>query len=327
MNTLAELACFLQNNDDYILVGHERPDHDSLGSMLGLYFGLRKLGKKCRMVSGDPVLDNLSWPGLDLIEYIPHGFQAGDSCVIVLDCEPKRTGNLAPGVLAAKRLVNIDHHQRERGKGDIVYVASQEAATCVIIYRLLQTLSIELTKEMATPLYGGILGDTGGFRHANTTSEVLTIGAALLEYGLKPADLAREIFSSNPLNFLQLLGHVLAKLQTASNGRLIWTTVSLADYRKFGIDPKQQDQLIDYIRSVDTAEIAIVFRETETDEIRIGFRANRIDVGALARHFGGGGHRLASGATRRGNLADVTAEVVQAAAEYLTTGEMHEWHS
>lgn len=96
-------------------------------------------------------MDNLSWPGLELIEYIPDGFHPpGESCVIVLDCEPKRTGRLAQGVLAAKRLVNIDHHRRGRGRGDIVYVDHEEAATCVIVYRLLRQLSIPLTPQIAT---------------------------------------------------------------------------------------------------------------------------------------------------------------------------------
>lgn len=327
MNTLFELASYLQNNDDYVLVGHERPDHDSLGSMLGLYFGLRRLGKKCRLVSGDPPLDNLSWPGLELIEYIPNGFHPGESCVIVLDCEPERTGRLARGVLAAKRLVNIDHHRRGRGRGDIVYVDHEEAATCVIVYRLLGQLSVPLTQEIATVLYGGILGDTGGFRHANTTSEVLAIAAELLSFGLEPAVLATEIFSSHPLNYLRFLGHSLNKLKTALDGRLVWVSVSLADYGQFGVDPNRHDYLIDHIRSVDTAEIAIVLRETSAGEIRIGFRAKKADVSALARRFGGGGHRLASGATVAGDLGEITEAVVEAAAQYLLTGEVNGRHS
>ncbi len=327
MNSLLELASYLRDNDDYVLVGHERPDHDSLGSMLGLYFALRGLGKKCRLVSGDPPLANLSWPGLELIEHIPNGFQPGESCVIVLDCEPERTGNLAQGVLAAKRLVNIDHHRRGRGRGDMVYVDPEEAATCVIIYRLLPKLSVQLTPQIATALYGGILGDTGGFRHANTTSEVLTIAAELLRYGLEPASLAREIFSSYPLNYLKFLGYALNKLETALEGRLVWTSVSLSDYHEFGVDPQQHDHLINHIRSVDTAEIAMVFREINAGEVRIGFRANEVDVGTLARLFGGGGHRLASGATRFGSLPDITAEIVEAASQYLITGEVDERHS
>ncbi len=324
MNTLGEVAVYLKSNDDFIIVGHERPDHDSLGSMLGLYFGLRKMGKRCRLISGDPIPAGLSWSGLDWIEYLPRGFDPGESCVIVVDCEPERTGSLAQSVLSAKRLVNIDHHERERGLGDVVYVAPKEAATSVIIYRLLRELGVSLSREIAVPLYGGILGDTGGFRYSNTTPEVLEIGADLLRYDLEPDVLAREIFASHPLSFLRLLGHTLSKLETTEDGRLVWAAVSLEDYEKFGWDPSQHDQLISYIRAVDTAEIAILFRETEPNQIRIGFRANNVDVGSLARQFGGGGHRLASGASITGDLDIVTAEVVEAAKEYLTVGERYE---
>lgn len=158
---------------------------------------------------------------------------------------------------------------------------------------------------------------------------MLAIAAELLSFGLEPAVLAGEIFSSHPLNYLRFLGHSLNKLKTALDERLVWVSVSLADYGQFGVDPDRHDYLIDHIRSVDTAEIAIVFRETSAGEIRIGFRAKEADVGALARRFGGGGHRLASGgATVAGDLGgEITEAVVETAAQYLLTGEVNGRHS
>ena len=203
MNSLADVIRFFQEQDDFIIVGHEHPDPDSLGSILGLYFGLTKLGKKCRAVSADPIPSNLSWPGLDKFEHIPTGFDAGESCVVVLDAEPHRTGSIASGVMQAQRLVNIDHHQRERGAGDVVYVNPQEAATSVIVYRLLLGLSIDLDLEIATVLYGGIVGDTGAFAMPTPLAkfchcyELLRFGAARTH--------SEEIFSSQPLEFLKLL--------------------------------------------------------------------------------------------------------------------------
>ncbi|HHY10096.1 MAG TPA: bifunctional oligoribonuclease/PAP phosphatase NrnA [Firmicutes bacterium] len=326
MNTLGEVAEFLAQNDNYIICGHENPDPDSLGSMLGLYFGLSKIGKTCRMVSGDPIPANLSWPGLELIERVSDGtlFDPGEACVIVLDCEPHRTGAIAPGVKKAGCLINIDHHERGRGQGSVVYVDPKEAATSIIVYRILHSLGVDFNLNIATALYGGIVGDTGGFRHANTTGEVLQIAAELLGYGVKPAPLAREIFSSLPFSFLQLLGFTLTNLKLAAKGRLVWAALSYADFKKFGADPQASDQLINYARMVDSAEITMVLRETAPGKIRLSLRANEVDVGRLARHFGGGGHKLAAGAAFAGDLAEIAPQVVEQAEEYLLTGEINE---
>lgn len=326
MNSLQEVARYLTEQDDFIIVGHENPDPDCLGSMLGLYFGLTQLGKACRMVSADPIPQDLSWPGLDLIEHIPQGFMADESCVIVVDCEPNRTGSIKDGVQNAKRLVNIDHHERGRGMGDLVYVEPSEAATAVIIYRLLLQLGVALDQNIATALYGGILGDTGGFRHANTNSDVLFIAGGLLQFNIDPASMAREIFSSQPRGFLMLLGTALSNLQTAQDGKLVWMTVSYEQFLHFGVDPKNSDHLVSFARMLDTAEIAMVFRETSPGEIRVGLRANDTDVGRLARHIGGGGHRLASGATILGELEEVAAKVTETAEHFFLTGELNEWH-
>lgn len=322
MNSLHEIVHYLKEQDDFILVGHEQPDPDSLGSMLGLYFGLTQLGKRCRVVSADPIPSRLTWPGLEHIEVIPSGFDPGESCLIVVDCEPNRTGGIQEGVLKAKRLVNFDHHQRDRGIGDLVYVDPEEAATAIIIYRLLRLLDVTFDKNMATALYGGILGDTGSFRHANTSSEVLRISAELMEYGLEPALMAREIFSSQPYGFMQLLGFALQSLEMAQAGRLVWISVAYDDFQQFDVRPEETDNLVNYARMVETAEIAFVVREIKPGECKLGFRSNGPDVSILAKHFGGGGHKLASGATMHGDVREITKLVTTTAEHYLTTGEI-----
>jgi phosphoesterase RecJ-like protein len=324
MNSLNEIVQYLKDRNDFIIVGHEGPDPDSLGSMLGLYFGLTKLGKHCRLVSADPLPPYLTWPGLDKIEFQGEEFTPGDSCVIVVDCEPQRTGGIAGGVLQAKELVNIDHHQRGRGVGDLVYVEPSEAATSVIVYRILRMLDVPFDQEIASVIYAGIVGDTGGFRHANTNGEVLRIAGELLGYGVDPARIAREIFSKQPLGFLQLLGFALSNMQTAQNGRIVWMAVRYKDFLRYGVDPEMTDHLVSFARMLDSAEIAMVFREVSPGLIRLGLRANEVDVGSLARHFGGGGHKLASGATLSGDFQEIVTEVTSTAQRFLQTGELHE---
>ncbi len=323
MNSLEEIVRYLHDHDNYVIVGHEGPDPDSLGSMLGLFFGLSKLGKGCRLISADPLPPYLSWSGLDQVEQLGAEFAPGESTVIVVDCEPQRTGSVSSGVLQAKSLINIDHHQRERGLGDLVYVEPAEAATSIIVYRILRLLGAPFDKDIATALYGGIVGDTGGFRHANTNSEVLSIAGELLDYGVDPSRTAREIFSMQPLGFLQLLGYALSNLHTAHDGKLVWLAISHADFQRFDVVPENTDHLVSYVRTLDSAEIAMVFREVSPGVTRLGLRANHVDVGSLARHFGGGGHKLASGATLRGSFHEIVAEVTDVAERYLATGEIN----
>ena len=123
------------------------------------------------------------------------------------------------------RLVNIDHHQRGRGVGDVVYV---EPSGCHRHDHLPPLLELEVAfdRNIAVALYGGIVGDTGGFRHANTNSEVFFVAGELLQYGVDPAPMAREIFSSQSLGFLRLLGVALSNLQTSQDGKLVWVSVS-----------------------------------------------------------------------------------------------------
>ena len=203
----------------------------------------------------------------------------------------------------------------------MVYVNPQEAATSVIVYRLLLGLSIDLDLEIATVLYGGIVGDTGGFRHANTTSEVFAIASELLRFGVQPAPIAREILSSQPLEFLKLLGQALTNLQISADGKLVWMVLSYDQFLEFGVDPRDTDHLVNYARLLDTAEIAMVFREIRPE--RSAWGSGPIpDVGSLARHLGGGGHKLASGASLKGDLQELAATVVKTAEHFLLTGEL-----
>lgn len=311
----------LKEHDQFIITSHEHPDPDSLGSMIGLYFGMRQLGKTCRMVCSDPPPANLRWPGLELVEVLPKLEVSDNQWIIVLDCEPERTGALAETILSSKKIINIDHHQGNKYRGPLTYVASNEAATSVIVYRILKELGVSLDKNIATALYAGIVGDTGGFRYTNTSAETFIIAAELMEHDIPHADIARQIFASQPMEFMRFLGHVLTNLKSDLDGRLVWLEVSYDDFVRFGAEPSSSDQLIQYARMVDTSRIALLFRETKPGEVRIGFRSDSLDVGRLATQLGGGGHRLAAGAKMTGSLDTVVDTVLNAAREYLNKEE------
>lgn len=313
VNKLATFIEGLLAHDNYLIVGHENPDPDSIGSMLATYECLRILGKKSWMMSAEPI-PKYDWPNIEMIlpakdvEFVN---------AIILDCEPKRTGKLYSYVQQAKYTFNIDHHENNQGNCDYNYIDVDQAATCMIIYDIVKELAMELSFEIAQPLYAGILGDTGGFRHPNTTSSVLLTAANLIAHGARPDRTARAIFDSKPLEFIKFMGYALSKLKTSNNNKLVWLVLSYQDFVDYGVSPQQSDQLIEYARMVEDSEIAILFREIVPNTIRIGFRSNSINIYQLATYFGGGGHLLAAGAQLEGHLPGIVDQVITAAAKLL----------
>lgn len=319
MNNLSVFSQALLANDNYLIVAHENPDPDSIGSMLGLYHCLTALGKKCTMMSSDS-LPRFSWPGMNLIQPY-HNLEVENA--IVLDCDPQRTGEIIKLVDRAKLSFNIDHHEGNPKTSDYNLVDSSQAATATLVYKLCCELGVEFSYEIALPLYGGIVGDTGGFRHANTNQEVFEISAQLMQYGIKPDVVAREIFASKSIDFVRFLGYALSKLQSRFDGKLVWLSISYKEFEDFKIAPEKADTLIEHIRIIDGNEISILLREVEPEKVRIGFRSNAVNIHQLAVHFGGGGHILASGARMEGSLAEVEKQVTTVASQLLE-GEFDE---
>ncbi len=315
---MAAVVGFLQTRDDFLVTAHENPDPDSVGSMLALCFGLRHLGKRCQMVSNDAPPPELRWKGVDEIK-TPQQVEPF-RVMIILDCEVNRIGAVEKLLPQAELVLNIDHHQGSGEAADAAYVDTSEAATALMVFRVLQDLGVPIDPPIAQALFGGIVGDTGGFRYANTDRSVLEAAAFLVGQGADPATTARDIFETKPFEFLQLLGFVLSRMERSDDGRVVWMRVAYEDFQRFNLDPQQSDQFVQYARMVAGSDIAILFREVAAGEIRIGFRSHRIDVHALAVEFDGGGHRLASGARVDGTLDEVVESVIRSALALLQRG-------
>ncbi|NLM26047.1 MAG: bifunctional oligoribonuclease/PAP phosphatase NrnA [Firmicutes bacterium] len=313
VNSIDLFTQALLEKDNFLIVAHEHPDPDSIGSMLAMYHLLQVHGKKCWMMCADPI-PAYNWPNIDQI--LPLTEIPFENAVI-LDCEAERTGKVYELISHAKHTFNIDHHRGNNGNCDYNLIDPEQAATCMIIYRLYQALDTELSYESAQPLYGGLVGDTGGFRHSNTSVEVLSAAAEFVKYGANPSQTSREIFESKSLEFIKFLGYALGKIQTSYSNRLVWLGISLSDFEKFNLTPEDADQLIQYVRMIRGSEITILFREVAPNEIRIGFRSHKIDIHQLAVKFNGGGHLLAAGAKLEGSLEQVMDRVIKAAEDLL----------
>lgn len=303
----------LQRYDDYLICSHTNPDADSIGAMLAMYGYLKQLGKHAEMAVTDPVPD-LPLPNIGQMG--PVSARKYDH-VIVLDCEPKRTGAIHPIIEKAIVTFNVDHHKDNPGTCTYNYIDTEQAATCMILYRLFKNAGADFNLELAQPLYAGIVGDTGGFRHANTTTEVFLAAADLTAQGVVPHLTAEAIFATKPLQLIRFLGYALTRIETRHDNRLVWLALSDQDFKRFNVDPSHCDQFIDYVRMVAGSEIVILFREIAPDVVRIGFRSRGLNIHQLAIKFGGGGHLMAAGAQVDSPLADTVEQVVAAASKLL----------
>jgi len=313
MNQLKEIASQLLRYNYLVLAGHAIPDGDCIGSMLGLQSALQTLGKKVEMILEDPVpaiyhyLPN--WEGIKPpVVTEQQGFAA-----VYLDCSDQcRVSDEVRQVLQnALVTINIDHHLGNSLFGDYNYVNPEAAATAEIIYELLHIMQAPITEDVANCLYAGIIMDTGRFMNSNTTSLTMKIASELLKKGAS-VDLARNnLFESKPLPEILLLKHALGHLTLSEDGKIASMWLTLEEVKQAGAMHYHPEGIINYTRMIAGVEVGLLFREVDIDQVKVGFRSRgTVDVASLAREFGGGGHRLAAGASFKGKLESVMEKVL-----------------
>jgi bifunctional oligoribonuclease and PAP phosphatase NrnA len=306
----------LRSGSRFVLSGHVRPDGDCIGAQAALAGLLRALGKEVWIINPDPIgpeFDYLakenqyrSWGGGDLPVH---------DVSVLLDCsELSRVGELGLALEAhdSQKLV-IDHHIHTEGEWwDEAFVDVSASATGLLVYRIAQHLGIELDPCAAAGVFTSIVTDTGWFKYSNTDAETLRVAGDLLARGVDSSKLFGEIYqrrsSLHPLETAE----VLASTEYHFDKRL----GVICARRKEGAAPGalDADDALDILRSVGSIEVVLFLRELAGGVVKLSARSkNDFDVNALARQFGGGGHRKASGATIDGEIDDVQRRLVEAA--------------
>ena len=311
---LADVAAAIVESRSIVLACHVNPDGDALGSLLGLALALLPLGKDLICLSQDGVPDILRFlPGTEMIVQTT-AIASFDLALIVDSGELARVGEtVKPLVARARRVVDIDHHVTAGAFGDIRVLDAHAASTAEIVYALLQTLGAPITPDIATCLFTGIITDTGSFRFQNVTPNTLRVAAKLLEAGAPPAHISENVFENRTFAATRLLGAALAALSQTPDGQVIWTRITAQDFRNLGATDQDTEGVVNYVRGVRGAEVGILFREMETGKIRVSLRSREsVNVAEIAAHFGGGGHRMASGCTLDAPLAEAEQAVVRA---------------
>ncbi len=238
--------------------------------------------------------------------------------LLAVDCaNEKRLGPASPAMLdAAELVVNIDHHHDNSRFGDVNLIVADASSTGEVLRDVFERLGVELTPEIAEPLYIALVTDTGRFQYDNTTPEVFELARELSSYDLPIAELTRQLFEEHSFRYLKMVGACLARAELDRDLRFVATWVTNFDLEGFDVDVSETEGLIDLVRRTAEADVACVCKETP-EGVRVSLRstAEEIDVGAIAMRFGGGGHRYAAGFVAPYPVTGVLSEIREAERE------------
>jgi phosphoesterase RecJ-like protein len=285
----------------FVISSHSRPDGDSIGSSLALAYALKGLGKDAHVVHKDRAPDSLlPFPGVRDIEIADR--VGGDfDAAIIMEC-----GDLArTGVEGLDRfmVINIDHHPGNAAYGRINWFDASAAACGEMVFDLVTALGVPLTREIATHIYLAILTDTGSFHYSSMSPRTFDICRRMLEAGVDPVLVARNVYDSNNMGRLKLFGSVLNAMQVDATGRIAILYLDHEMARAAGGTYDDTEGLINMPLTVKEIEAVVFFKQSERDEYRVSMRSKGdIDIGTVAKEFGGGGHKNAAGCSATGPI-------------------------
>ncbi|MFC1767808.1 bifunctional oligoribonuclease/PAP phosphatase NrnA [Candidatus Margulisiibacteriota bacterium] len=294
-----------------LVMGHTDPDGDAIGSMTSMYILLKNLKKKAVMYCPDEVPETykfLPYSGKIKNKLSPKlKFDLG----IAVDCgDIKRLGSKINVRKMVKTLVNIDHHPDNTKFGDINYIRSISSVS-EIMYGLFNFCAQPIDKRAATSLYVGIMTDTGNFRYDYTTSDTLRIAADLVDDGANISGLAMKVYETKTMSAMKVLGAAMYGVKCSKSGRVAWSALTSDLMAATGARSEDLTGIVDAIRSIRGVEVAVLFREVE-DGIKVNFRSKyKINVSAIAKKLGGGGHVRASGVMIKGDIDEVQQKVLK----------------
>ena len=314
---LKAIADALRGHERFLVVTHENPDGDALGSLLATALILRALGKDVVMyLAGDaPLPREYGFMGLETLARTPPA-DAGERVLVAVDCaKADRIGD--PDATArAPYAVNIDHHHDNTRFGDVNLVVADASSTGEVLRDVMRELDVELTAEIAEPLYIALVTDTGRFQYSNTTPKSLRLAAELVDAGADIHAVFQQVYESVEFAKLKLLARALERAEVLEGGRIVVSHLIRTDFADVGAPEPYSEGLIDSLRAVEGAELAVLIREPPRDEgplRRVSLRSSidELDVSAIARLFDGGGHRQAAGFSSDASVEEITEQIRQ----------------
>ncbi len=301
-SSLEDAAAELRARDRFLLTAHEGPDGDALGSLLGMHHMLGQLGKDSVMFMAAKEFPlPIEYRFLPL-EEVFHEAPAdmADRTIVFLDCGNIDRMPVEFLTTGDNFRINIDHHHDNTLFGDVNLLDTGASSTAEIVYQLAIALGVEITSEIASALYVGLVTDTGKFMYENTNAHTHRIAAELIDAGVAVDETYRRLYEHVPIEKLRLLSRALDGIERHCDDQLVLTYITAADYEATGAGEEMTEGIIDHLRSIEGAKVAALIRD-QGDRGRSARKASlrssggEIDVSAMARKHGGGGHKRAAG--------------------------------
>ena len=308
----------------FLLVTHENPDGDALGSLIAMRGALSELGKDVLMfmpAAEMPLPYEYGFLPLDgLVTELPGDLD--ERTIVFLDCGNLERNPVAGAESEGARVLNIDHHHDNTRFGTVNHVDDEASCTAEMVWELMGRLGLRATGDVADALYVGLVTDTGRFMYDNTGARAHVMAADLIEAGVDVHGIYRHLYEDMPYAKLDLLARALTAAQRFDDGRLTLSWLSTADFAETGSVESYSEGVIDHLRSVEGTKVAGLVRERpgrEDGGRKVSLRAtdDDVDVSAIARAQGGGGHRRAAGFTTQLADAELLVFLRAAIAEQL----------
>lgn len=314
--TLDNILEEINKANSIVLLAHENPDGDAIGSCLAMKLALEELGKKADLIMPEYPQEFEILPGAN--EIIKESNIKNYDLAIALDCASiKLLGNCEEYFNGAKVKIVIDHHSSNTMYGDFNYVDQDAPAVCQLLLVVLGYFKAQVTKDIGTCILTGIITDTGGFRYESVTAETFRFVADLYDKGVKVSKIYQQVFGSKPRAKFELHRLAQDRIEFLEDGKVAYTYITREDEERFGCKNGDHDGIVEEGRDVEGVEVSIFLRETPKG-IKGSLRSkNYVNVSQVAMMFGGGGHIRAAGLTVQGSMDQIKAQILNAVRTYL----------
>ncbi|WP_018290842.1 bifunctional oligoribonuclease/PAP phosphatase NrnA [Verrucomicrobium sp. 3C] len=311
--SLRKLAELFQETNHFLVLSHVRPDGDAFGSSIGLALILKAIGKEVRVFNEDGPNEFYAYlAGSVPVDKTPVERPPGSWKVVAVDCSTQERLGASFLGWGVRTDANIDHHPDNPGYAAINWIDSRALATAEMIARMALDLGLPLYAEAAAALYVGILTDTNSFSFRPLRPETLELAATLIRSGADPEMLSWRTFRNFSRNRFDLLREILNRTRFAADNRVAFYRLTVDLYAKTGTTSLEVENFLNYLQLVQTVQVAFMVEEIGPDLTRISLRSiPAIDVRPVAAHFGGGGHRNASGARVSLPVAEAEKQLVE----------------
>jgi len=301
-----------------LVLSHQNPDGDTLGSMLSMGAILRKAGHKVDHVVPDFVPKAYRFLPFSNLVKTPddNSLSRNYDLAFSLDCgSVKRLGKSGGLWSGAKTKINIDHHISNEQFGDINCIDPDATSTGQVVYWIAKGLNVPITPEVATLLYATLLTDTGCFSNSNTNANALHWGAELIDLGADHLTVYKEVFLKKPYKAVKVFASALSDLTLIQDGKIAWTYISDESLKKYGATSEDTDDIIDFVMRTEGVEVGMFFRE-DGHETKVSLRSNSdFDVSKIAVANGGGGHKRAAGINIKAPFLEVKDQMLASIVE------------